>query len=429
MQLFSTIKLTKLSNGMGVLTVERQDHNVVVGVMVNAGSVNELDVPSGTAHYLEHMVFKGTVTKPTPFDVSAMMERKGGKLNAFTSHKKTAYHVTIGREHVQEGVNMIADMLLNSLFDPEEMERERNVVLEEEAMYRDDPKDRALNNIIKVSYQNHTQGKPIIGTVETISSITRDDLLKFINEYYFPANMISFASGDINHEDHVNYVLNSAWMNVQNNDAAKRPTQAVFESNVILDPMENRTISVGVIGFKVTKDEYLSGKVNAITSALGGGMTTPLFTEVREKRSLVYAVSTGYDSESDIVYFIFITTPEKITKCVEVIKELMTNIDSYVDEHAIDVGKAKTKNSFTKIDKNAMCQLMTFGEMYFNGDFIVTDKINETEVIDIAQVYDNMIDAITKEEISNYAKELLSRQPSIAISGDIPEGLKPEDLW
>lgn len=428
MRLFSKIKLTMLENGMGVLTVERQDHNVLVGVMVNTGSVNEIDVPSGTAHFLEHMVFKGTETKPTPFDVASLMESKGGKLNAFTSHRKTAYHVTIGREHAQDGVNMIADMLLNSIFENAEFERERNVVLEEEAMYRDDPKDRALNNVLKASYPEQTLGLPIIGTVETINSITREDLIKFINDYYFPANMISFASGDIDHTEHVEYVRNSAWMNVPNKETVKRPSEVQFNNGIHIENMENRPIAVGVISFPVTDEEYRNGKVNAITSALGGGMTTPLFTEVREKRGLVYSVATFYESEANLLNFIFITSPEKIKSCIEVIKEIMDNIETYVDDHAVSVGKAKIINSFTSVDTKAMSQLMMFGDMYFNNEVITTNG-NEFNMIDLTDYCETMINAVTKDNIVEYAKELMIRKPSISVAGGIPDDLNPSTLW
>lgn len=288
----SKIQKTILQNGIKILTEEMPDaESSSVGVWVIAGSRNESRKTRGISHFIEHMLFKGTARR-TALDISKEIESVGGVLNAFTSREYTCFYAKVLNKDIPKAVDLLSDIFINPKFDPAELEKEKMVVLQEIKLVEDTPDDVIHDIFAEKFWKGHPLGWSILGTRDTVSSFTREDVLGYYNTHYRSAGsgrVFITVAGGLSHERIVKLVKRpfSSIAPVDNEAKVERPETASGVS-VIRKDLEQAHICMGVpMPGQTHKDRY---KVYLLNTIFGGGMSSRLFQEIREKRGLAYSV-------------------------------------------------------------------------------------------------------------------------------------------
>lgn len=307
-----TVQVSELSNGLRVVSHRMAGlETATVGVFVNAGARTETDNEHGVAHFLEHMAFKGTTTR-TPMQIAEEIESAGGTLNAVTSSEATNYHARVLRSDVELGLQLIADLLLNPAFSDDEMDREREVILQEIAATQDSPDDIAFDLALAEAYPNQPLGRSILGTSRTVSRHAAADLKRFRNENYSASRMILSAAGAVDH-DALHRLADKLFTGMPA-EPARPIKRAKFEGgHAVSDKrFEQCHVIYAFEGYPNGHDAAFAGKIFA--GIAGGGMASRLFQEVREKRGLCYdihAFDSGY-SDSGIIGLHSATSPQQL---------------------------------------------------------------------------------------------------------------------
>ena len=280
---------TVLDNGIRIVS-ESLEHvrSVSIGVWVTCGSRHEDLQTNGTAHFIEHMLFKGTL-KRSAFDIAAAIDSVGGVMNAFTSKELTSFYIKIPDYHLPLAIDLLADIFLNSQFEDKEIEKEKSVILQEIHMLEDAPDDY-IHDFFEAEFWNgHRLGLPILGTKSGVEHFTRDGLLRFFRDRYCGDNMVVTAAGHLHHDDFVGLVqkafstMNGRAIREENTVPDIAPKVAVIEKE-----LEQIHLMIGTPApSAVSEDRYASFIMNAI---LGGSMSSRLFQEIRESRGLAYAI-------------------------------------------------------------------------------------------------------------------------------------------
>ena len=282
------IQTTRLPSGLTVVT-ERMDRveTVSFGAYVATGSRNETEAENGVSHFLEHMAFKGT-KKRTAAGIAEEIENVGGHINAYTAREQTAYYVKVLKEDTVLAADIIGDILTHSTFEPEELERERGVILQEIGQANDTPDDIIFDHFQEAAYPTQSLGRPVLGTEAGIKSMPRSVLTSYMKRHYAPANMVVAAAGKLEH---------AAIVDLVTSHFADLPTQAApaietglygggeFREERDLDQVH---IVLGFPSIGYSDRDYYPTLL--LSTLLGGGMSSRLFQEIREKRGLVYSI-------------------------------------------------------------------------------------------------------------------------------------------
>jgi len=278
-----------LDNGIRVISEEIPHvHSISIGIWVTCGSRYEDQTTNGTSHFIEHMLFKGTA-KRSAYDIAAAIDSVGGVMNAYTSKELTSFYIKIPDYHLPLAIDLLADIFQHSRFDPDEIEKEKSVVLQEIHLLEDSP-DEYIHDFFEAQYWNgHCLGLPVLGTRQGVQAFSRDALLRFFNNRYHGRNLVLTAAGRLRHEDLVKSVRESFGLMDGNafqngNDVPEISAKvAVLEK----DLEQIHMMIGGPAPSAVSEDRYVSFVLNAI---LGGSMSSRLFQEIREKRGLAYAI-------------------------------------------------------------------------------------------------------------------------------------------
>ena len=291
----SRVQKTLLPSGLRIITEEVPTvRSATIGYWVGIGSVDETPEVGGAAHFLEHLLFKGT-SKRTALEISSEIEAVGGDMNAFTTQEYTCFHAKVLDNDVPLAVDVLSDMLADSKVTPEDTEQERNVVLEEISMHEDEPGELSYDRFSQKLLGDQPIGRPIIGTRETITNMTRDQVNGFYQNFYSPQNTVISMAGNFKHEEAVDLVVNSLkntrW-NTQNPPKPIRDKSPLPANGKGVTLVSKDTEQAHLVwGMKALDrhhpDRYALAVLNA---ALGGGMSSRLFQEIREKHGLVYTV-------------------------------------------------------------------------------------------------------------------------------------------
>ena len=281
-----------LPNGLRILT-EQMPHvrSVSIGVWLARGSRHEPEPQSGIAHFVEHMLFKGTATR-TAEDIAQTIDSIGGQMDAFTAKEYASYYIKVLDEHLPLAVDVLSDIVMHPAFSPEDIEREKKVVLEEIKMVEDTPDDLVHELFTESFWQGHPLGRPILGTKETVESLTRDALRSYFTGAYSSPNLIVAAVGNIDHERVRDLVMRAFEGLPTEADRLEEAPPHVIPSIIIRNKeLEQSHVCLGTPGYRQDHaDRYSSYVLNTI---LGGSMSSRLFQNVREKRGLAYAVFSG----------------------------------------------------------------------------------------------------------------------------------------
>lgn len=319
-------------------------HSVSVGIWAKAGSAAEDKQISGVSHFLEHMLFKGTEQR-SALDIAAAMESLGGVLNAFTGKEYTCYYTRSLDEHFDQSLELLADMYNNSLLDAEEFAKEKNVIIEEINMYEDSPDDRAIDLLSSILWPDHPYGRAISGTLDTVSALTRDQLAAYRQSKYSPENTVISVAGNVDQQ----YVIDAVNKYFSANSGEKNHTFACTSAPVssstygyIYKNIEQTHVCLGFPGISIADDDYYATQV--LINALGGGASSRLFQEVREKRGLsysAYAYMDTYSAGGSIAAYAS-TRPSNIGELINVMVEEIANVAAHglVDG---EIEKSKTQ--------------------------------------------------------------------------------------
>lgn len=393
----SLVNKTILANGVRILS-ERVPYvdSVSVGIWAIAGSRDESDDRLGMSHFIEHMMFKGTKTRSAR-QIADEMDSLGGHLNAFTDKEFTCYYAKILREHLPAAVGILSDMVLGSVFDPEEIEREKNVVLEEIKRHKDTPEDQVHDLLAETLWKGHRLGNPVIGSSKVVGRITRDDALAFLGEFYKPDALVISAAGNVDHAEFAGMVA-GAFGSLEGSrpPRVRRDARARLEIKTVDKSTEQVHFVLATNGF--AQDRHEKYAMATIDSVLGGGMSSRLFQEIRENRGLAYAIGSYSASYQEAGLFaVYGGTSVQNIKCVLEITEAeceKIRKDSVTDAEleraknqirgALVLGQESMSNRMSRLAKS---------EIYF-GRMMRLDEIISA------------ITNVTKDDVANVAAQL-----------------------
>jgi predicted Zn-dependent peptidase len=313
-----------LPNGIRVVT-ERMPHvrSVAVGVWVETGSRREPDDRGGVSHLIEHLVFKGTASR-TAEEIARIMDSVGGQMDAFTTKEHTCFYVQVLDDHLPLAVDLLTDILLHPLFDAEELEREKSVVLQEIKMVEDTPDDLIHDLFAAQVWSGHPLGRPILGTRERVEAFDRDVVRHHFGEEYVPGSIVIAVAGNVTHE-HVIDLFRARFDAFHRDRPARDGEPARLTPGVAIVPKSLEQVHV-VLGFPglahAARERYALFVLNDV---VGGSMSSRLFQEVRERQGLVYSIHSGAQSfaDSGIVYVYAATDGQNFSKMLKaVLKEL-----------------------------------------------------------------------------------------------------------
>ncbi len=424
----SSIRRTILPSGVRVLTESMPGaQSVSVSFSVAVGSRDETDGHHGSTHFLEHLLFKGT-KKRTALDIAVAFDSVGGSSNASTGKENTNYYARVQDSALPVAVDVIADMLTSSLIDATEFENERTVILEELAMNDDDPQDVAHEAFSAAVLGDHPLGRPIGGTEETINAVTREAVWDHYQQNYRPQDLVVVAAGGVNHSQLIDLVekglVDAGWdlgkqaQPVERRIAGQVPVKRGSELLVINRPTQQANILVGMQGL-IADDErrYAMGILNTV---LGGGMSSRMFQEIREKRGLAYSVYSFNQGYSDAAYFGLYAgcSPAKTAEVTALmLSEFQKIATEGIREDELELAKGNISGSLAlKFESTAARMNRLVAAEIVNGQFY---DLNDT----LAHV-----NAVSLEDVRSLAQELLSRERSIVAVGDLKESTFAEFL-
>ncbi len=388
---------TVLPNGLVVLT-EPMDHvrTVALGVWISAGSRYEDGARNGISHFIEHVLFKGTATR-SALEIAQAMDAIGGHLNAFTDKEHTCFYLRVLSDHLEEGLEVLADMMLHPALEPEALERERQVVIEEIKMYEDAPDDLVHDLFSATLWPGHPLGRPVSGSQESVGGLRREDLLEFMAVRYRPDVSLVAAAGRLEHDRIVALVERTlqGWVG-RATSVTLRPPAPARATAVRSKEIEQVHLCLGVPGLpQAHPDRYA---LFVLDTALGGSMSSRLFQEIREERGLAYSISSYHAAYRDTGAFVIYagTSPQACREVLRLILEGLRRARQGLSAEEITRAKESLKGSL-------MLELETPGsrmtklarsEQYF-GRQITLDEI-------IADV-----EAVRSEDVRREAEELL----------------------
>jgi predicted Zn-dependent peptidase len=390
--------------------------SVAIGVWIGTGSRNEDPQTNGISHFLEHMFFKGTKTR-TAKEIAESFDSIGGQVNAFTSKEYTCYYAKVLDTHSQFALDVLADMFFNSSFDEVELQKERNVVLEEIKMYEDTPDDIVHDLLSRAIYENHPLGYPILGTEETLNTFSGETLRNYINERYTPENVVISIAGNIT-ENFIQEVEKyfGSYMGGNNVAAENLP---IFHSNRLSrkKDTEQAHLCIGFEGLKVGHDDMYS--LIVLNNVLGGSMSSRLFQEVREQRGLAYSVFSYHSAYQDngVVTVYGGTGAKQLDVLFDTIQETLAKLkqDGITDK--------ELTNSKEQLKGSLMLSLeSTNSRMSRNGknELLLKRHRSLDEIIE-------QIDLINKQSVNDMANAVFTDKYSVSLispNGEFPANLK-----
>jgi predicted Zn-dependent peptidase len=283
-----TVRVSRLANGLRIATDTVQTVDTVsLGIWVDVGTRHEPAAINGAAHFLEHMAFKGTERRSAR-DIAEEIEAVGGHLNAYTSRESTAYYAKVLKEDVPLALDILADILQHSTFDPEELERERTVILQEIGQANDTPDDIIFDHFQECAYPEQAMGRPVLGRPEIIRGLGRDAVVAYLRDHYGAQRMVLAAAGNLEHDQLVDLADTLLSDLPAERAVSTEPARYAGGDRREDRDLEQLHLVLGFPGLTLGDPDYYAASV--LSTAFGGGMSSRLFQEIREKRGLVYAI-------------------------------------------------------------------------------------------------------------------------------------------
>ncbi|WP_340271196.1 M16 family metallopeptidase [Aquipuribacter nitratireducens] len=419
----TAVARTVLPSGVRVLTETMPGlRSATVGMWVGVGSRDEADGHHGSTHFLEHLLFKGTGRR-SPLDIAEAFDTVGGEANAVTGKEHTCYYARVMAEDTAMAVDVIADMVTSSTLDEDDFGSEREVILEELAMAEDDPTDVVHERFAEAVLGAHPLGRPIGGTPETIRAVGRDDVLAHYRRHYEAPTLVVTAAGGVDHDDVVRLVESELARGGWTSQAPGRPrrphagrrddgpARATGSDVVVRRDTEQAQVVLGTSGLAATDERRYV--LSVLTTVLGGGMSSRLFQEVREKRGLAYSVYSFASSYTDGGYVGLYAgcNPAKVDTVVDLLRsewERLAEDGLDADELARGVGQIAGGMTLGLEDSGSRMTRLGKAELV-HGAYTDLDEA-------VARLR-----AVTPEQVQALAGELLERPRTLAVVGPFDE--------
>jgi predicted Zn-dependent peptidase len=410
-----TVCRTVLPNGMRVLTEAIPAmRSVSFGIWVGVGSRDETGPLAGVSHFLEHLLFKGT-RRRTALDISAELEAVGGETNAFTTKEYTCYYARVLDEDLPLAVDVITDLVADSVLDEADVETERGVILEEIAMHDDEPGDLAHDLFYEALFGDHPLGRPISGTVASISAMTRTQVLEFYRDRYVAPQLIVTAAGNLDH-DTVVAAVREGFARVDRFSAAATPfglraadSPATTRQDVRVHNKDTEQANL-LLGCpapaRLDERRFALGVLN---NALGGGMSSRLFQEIREKRGLAYSVYSYTSQYADAgVFGVYAgCAPGKADEVLSLVREELAKVAADgITEQEIVRGKGMLKGSLVLGLEDTGSRMTQLGK----GELLYGEPLTADDLL-------RRIESVTDDQVRSVASQLLTQPMSLAVVG------------
>jgi predicted Zn-dependent peptidase len=389
---------TVFDNGLRIVT-EQLEHSRVtsVGIWVDVGSRDEHDLNNGVTHFIEHMLFKGTHTRSAQ-QISREFDMLGGSGNAFTSRESTCYYATVLDNHLPLLVDLLADIFLNSTFPVEEIEKERQVILQEISMVEDLPDDRIHDLFSALLWDKHPLGRTVLGVREVVAAMNAKKLLDHLRRHYIPGKIIISAAGNLNHDAFVAMWRKRGFDALPSSTREKRqdrlpPLERTSRRSVFAKPLEQVHMMLGTYGLSnVSADRYSYLLMNVI---LGGNMSSRLFQEIRENRGLAYSVYSYISSYMDCGYLGMYLGIEResVNEALSLVLQEIHRLRNDMVTHQELTGAQEFIKAGLFLAAENMESIMTRlarNELYFDRDISLEevvaaiDEVSEADIQDVA---------------------------------------------
>jgi len=403
-----TVRLTTLDNGLRVVTDPMDAvETVSLGVWVDVGTRHEPAEVNGVAHLLEHMAFKGTERRSAK-DIAVEIENVGGHLNAYTSREQTAYYAKVLAEDAPLGVDILADILQHSVFDEEELARERTVILQEIGQANDTPDDIIFDLFQEQAFPHQPLGRPVLGRPEIIESIPRDRIAAYLKDTYAAPGMIVSAAGKIDHDALVELAAKKFGALPTSSTASTSPAR--YGGGEVREErdLEQVHVVLGFSGMKFSDPDYYAAAV--LSTALGGGMSSRLFQEIREKRGLVYSIYSFAHSYRDGGLFgVYAGTGEdQVAELMPVVCDEVLRIGEDLEEEEVRRARAQLKAGL----------LMSLESTSSRCEQIAQHLLVFGELLDPREMV-RRIEAVDRAAVMSAAKRIVAEMPTFAALGPI----------
>jgi predicted Zn-dependent peptidase len=402
-----------LDNGVTIVSEEAPGvYSVAVGFWMKTGSRLEKPNEAGISHLIEHLLFKGTARR-TAKQIAEAIEEVGGQLNAFTSKEYTCYYVRVPADYLTLAVDLLSDMLFNSLFRQEDIDREKRVVAEEISMYEDTPDDIIHDYFSQTIWDGHPLGRPIIGTIDSLSGIDRDLILSFFKRHYSPSNMVVSLAGNFRRQEAVDLLessLGSVPAGKVENTITPPQTRAGIKS--FQRDLEQAQICMGAPGVSLFDENVYHLQI--INSILGGGASSRLFQRIREERALVYAIYSYYLCFLDSGLFTIYagTNP---AHCQEVLdlswEEMQSLAEKGVKPQELNRAKTQVKGSLLLAQESVLQRMHRLGK----------SELVHNRIITIEEILEK-INALTEADLQSFAAKIFDpKRMTITVLGPLTQ--------
>ena len=421
-----SVKRTVHSSGLRIVTEEVPSvRSAAVGIWVNVGSRDEAPATAGASHFLEHLLFKGTTSR-TALEISSSIESVGGEMNAFTSKEYTCFYARVIDTDLPMAIDVVSDLITSSIVTALDVDAERKVVLEEIAMRDDDPSDLVHDLFSDTYYGDTPIGRPILGTIKSINEMSRNTVFNYYKKKYKPSDLVVAVAGNIKHKRVVamveealsrnNFLDNAGTPNIRPNTPIKRGPQTPV--GLMYRKTEQAHMLYGMEG--VARADERRFAMGVLSAALGGGMSSRLFQEIREKRGLAYSVY-AYAQQfagSGTLGFYAGCNPTKAVEVVEIIREVLSDVaDNGMTHEEIERAKGAVRGSLVLSQEDSGSRMSRIGK----------NEIVYGQVMD----FDDILKAISRvsaEDIREIAGEYLTKTPTLALVGPFKNPAKFEKV-
>ncbi|GAB6088181.1 M16 family metallopeptidase [Alkaliphilus crotonatoxidans] len=389
-----------LDNGLRIVT-EQISHvkSISIGVWIETGSKNENVINSGISHFIEHMLFKGTSTK-TAKDIADLIDGVGGQINAFTSKECTCYYVKVLDSHFDLAIELLADMLFNSKFDPQEIDKERSVILEEISMYEDSPEDLVHDLLSHTIFKEHSLGYPILGTKESLEGIDRQVLIDYMKHHYIPQRAVISVAGNYDEAQLMGAIEKffGDWKGQSLSQEQDHELQFNFEFSERVKDIEQTHICLGFRG--VALGNQSTYPLLVINNILGGSMSSRLFQRIREDKGLAYSIysyPSAYKGGGLLTIYGGMN-PNQLEEAAYLIREeIELLLRDGLTETELQKSKEQLKGNYILGLESTSSRMSSIGK----SELLLGKTHTQKEII-------QMIDNITMEEINNVIRSVLN---------------------
>jgi predicted Zn-dependent peptidase len=407
------IQTSTLDNGLQIVTEAMPDaRSVAFSFWVGTGSRDEVGDELGMSHFLEHLLFKGSETR-SALDIAQTIDEVGGDMNAFTTKECTSFYVRVLADDEDVALDILCDIMCAPAFDPEEVESERQVVIEEMLMRADDPGDLAHELFSEMIFDGHPLGIDILGTRKTIEDMSGESIRAFFEHHYRPNNLVFSAAGKLTHDGVVDAV-NKRWKGRDGGARPQRtaPVPTVGQRRVRRRDTDQAHLVLGVPApHRHDMDRY---PVSVLDVILGGGMSSRLFQEVREKRGLAYTVYSGfspYDDTGEMSVYVG-TAPERVPEALDVVTEQLQLVRAGVTDVELARAKRHLRSTTLLGLEDVSARMSRIGRSLLqHGNILTVDEVMAR------------IDAVTTDDVARVADSVFAADPVVVAVGPLANGI------